>query len=102
MRPDPAADEKGDDMLGNRKGGTVLEERGVKDRARTTTQGSAQQVVRSIQRLGDVIPGRARPMTRKTTRSTHDQPTGWGTAAVIAAGALAGVIVGVATTRRRR
>jgi hypothetical protein len=89
-------------MLGNKKGGTVLEERGMKDRARASTQDSAQQVVRSIQRLGDFIPGRARPMTRKmTTRSTQDQPTGWGTAAVIAAGALAGVIVGVATARRR-
>ncbi|HEV7897083.1 MAG TPA: hypothetical protein VGP31_04480 [Planosporangium sp.] len=99
---DPPSTEEGDDMAGNRRGGTLVKERGgatrgtTRGRTRAPRQGNEQQVARSIQRRGSAAPGRARTRDRRRRR-----PAGWGNAAVAAAAALAGVIVGVATARRR-
>jgi hypothetical protein len=85
-------------MAGNRRGGTLLKERGgTRARDRATRQGNGEQVAWSTQRRGSAVPGRGRTKYRRRTR-----PAGWGNAAVAAAAALAGVIIGAATARRRR
>jgi hypothetical protein len=88
-------------MARNRRDGTAVMERGVRERGgartrgRPTRQDYGEQMARPFQRRDWPAPGRAR--TRRRTR-----PTGWGNAAVAAAAALAGVLIGAATARRGR
>ncbi|GAA1803540.1 hypothetical protein HC028_04735 [Planosporangium flavigriseum] len=81
-------------MARDRTGGIQVKERGGRTRGR---QDYREQTGRPFQPRDWTAPAGRRPRNRRRNR-----PPGWGNAAVAAAAALAGVLVGAATARRGR